>query len=140
MPRLSAVTSLVVLVLGCGPQRYATRTHFADAAGAWVREEGSVVPAPVLVGDARVFGLGEASHGARDVFLARAVITQELIEAGWARALVLESDAWDVCALDAYVHGRTHDVRVALGQVMGLYQHPDSSGRLRTCNYLTHRR
>lgn len=73
-----------------------------------------------------MLALGEAAHGARDVFLARAELTQKLITAGWARALVLEDDASAVCRLDRYVRGQADDLRAALRELYGLHGHDDS--------------
>jgi erythromycin esterase-like protein len=56
--------------------------------------------ASLIVDGADVLALGESAHGARDVFIVRAELTKRLILDGWARALILEADAWDVCALE----------------------------------------
>ncbi len=127
-----AVCSLgMCMLLACGPQRYAVRSPFEPDARAWAAAHAGAPQASALIDDARVLALGEAAHGARDVFLARAELTQQLIEAGWARALVLEASAWDTCPLDRWVRRQGGDLHRALAELPGLYGHDDSAAFFR---------
>jgi hypothetical protein len=62
-----------------------------------------------LVGDATVVLLGEASHGTRDFYAARAEITRRLIEQRGFSAVAIEGDWPDAYRVNRYVHGRSQD-------------------------------
>jgi erythromycin esterase-like protein/predicted phosphoribosyltransferase len=62
-----------------------------------------------LVGDAHLVLLGEASHGTRDFYAARAEITRRLIEERGFCAVAVEGDWPDAYRVNRYVYGRTED-------------------------------
>jgi erythromycin esterase-like protein/predicted phosphoribosyltransferase len=62
-----------------------------------------------LVGDAHVVLLGEASHGTRDFYAARADITRRLIEERGFCAVAVEGDWPDAYRVNRYVYGRSQD-------------------------------
>lgn len=62
-----------------------------------------------LIGDATVVLLGEASHGTRDFYAARAEITRRLIEQRGFSAVTIEGDWPDAYRVNRYVHGRSQD-------------------------------
>jgi erythromycin esterase-like protein/predicted phosphoribosyltransferase len=62
-----------------------------------------------LVGDAKVVLLGEASHGTRDFYAARAEITRRLIEERGFCAVAVEGDWPDAYRVNRYVYGRSKD-------------------------------
>lgn len=57
-------------------------------------------------GDARVVLLGEASHGTREFYRARAAITRRLIDRHGFRIVAVEGDWPDVAELDRFVRNR----------------------------------
>ncbi|MEZ4451879.1 MAG: erythromycin esterase family protein [Nannocystaceae bacterium] len=122
--RLGWLAALVLLA--CAPQRVASRPHFTADARKWARRSGIDVAPLRLAEGARILALGEAAHGAREVFVARAAWTMALIDAGWASALILEADAWSTRGLDAYVRGHADDLEGALQGLPGLYGHDDA--------------
>jgi erythromycin esterase-like protein/orotate phosphoribosyltransferase-like protein len=62
-----------------------------------------------LVGDAHVVLLGEASHGTRDFYAARAEITRHLMEERGFCAVAVEADWPDAYRVNRYVYGRSED-------------------------------
>src|SRR3954452_19946771 len=61
------------------------------------------------VGDSRFVLIGEASHGTHDFYLARAQITQQLIEEKGFTAVVVEADWPDAYRVNRFVRGATDD-------------------------------
>ncbi|PSJ41018.1 protein-L-isoaspartate(D-aspartate) O-methyltransferase [Allosphingosinicella deserti] len=59
-------------------------------------------------GDARVVLLGEASHGTREYYRARAAITRRLIERHGFNIIAVEADWPDAASVDRYVRLRPH--------------------------------
>jgi len=62
-----------------------------------------------LVGDARVVLLGEATHGTREFYRARAHITRRLIQDKGFTAVAVEADWPDAYRVNRYVLGRSRD-------------------------------
>jgi len=62
-----------------------------------------------LIGDARFVLLGEASHGTREFYSARADITMRLIQEKGFNAVAVEADWPDAHRVDCYVRGRNED-------------------------------
>jgi erythromycin esterase-like protein len=62
-----------------------------------------------LVGDAHFVLLGEASHGTREFYAARAHMTQRLIEERGFTAVAVEADWPDAYRVNRYVRGRSND-------------------------------
>lgn len=62
-----------------------------------------------LVGDAHFVLIGEASHGTRDFYTARAAMTRWLIEEKGFRAVAVEADWPDAYRVNRYVRGRGDD-------------------------------
>jgi erythromycin esterase-like protein len=62
-----------------------------------------------LLGEAQVVLRGEASHGTRDFYAARAEITRRLIEDRGYCAVAVEGDWPDAYWVNRYVHGRSQD-------------------------------
>src|SRR6476620_4156533 len=62
-----------------------------------------------LVGDARVVLLGEATHGSREFYRARAHITRRLIQEKGFTAVAVEADWPDAYRVNRYVLGRSRD-------------------------------
>ncbi|WP_214364435.1 erythromycin esterase family protein [Pseudonocardia sp. H11422] len=62
-----------------------------------------------LVGDAHTVLLGEASHGTRDFYAARADMTRRLIEERGFCAVAVEADWPDAYRVNRYVRGRSSD-------------------------------
>jgi erythromycin esterase-like protein len=58
--------------------------------------------------DARVVMIGEASHGTREFYLARAAITRRLIERHGFNIVAVEADWPDAGHVDQYVRGLAH--------------------------------
>ena len=58
------------------------------------------------VGDARVVGLGEATHGTDEFYRVRAHLTRALIEEAGVRVVAVEADWPDAERVDAYVRHR----------------------------------
>jgi len=116
-----------LLVGGCRPPQRETAEELQPAARSWAQTNGLPLASDraleAVVGDSTVVALGEAAHGSLDVFEARASMTKRLIEAGWAKAIVLENDAWHTCRVDAYVQGKTSDPSALPYSLIGLYQH-----------------
>jgi erythromycin esterase-like protein len=62
-----------------------------------------------LVGDAHVVLIGEASHGTREFYAARAAMTRRLIEEKGFRAVAVEADWPDAYRVNRYVRGDGRD-------------------------------
>ncbi|RFA30587.1 erythromycin esterase [Alkalilimnicola ehrlichii] len=62
-----------------------------------------------LVGDARFVLLGEATHGTRDFYAARAAITERLINEKGFTAVAVEADWPDAYRVNRYVRGEDAD-------------------------------
>jgi erythromycin esterase-like protein len=61
------------------------------------------------LGPARVYLLGEASHGTQDFYNVRASITKHLIEHRWLSAVALEADWPDAYRVNRFVRGEGPD-------------------------------
>jgi len=61
------------------------------------------------IGDAHFVLIGEASHGTHDFYLARAQITQQLIEEKGFTAVIAEADWPDAYRVNRFVRGATDD-------------------------------
>ena len=62
-----------------------------------------------LVGDAHVVLIGEASHGTREFYAARAAMTRRLIEEKGFCAVAVEADWPDAYRVNRFVRGHGHD-------------------------------
>lgn len=62
-----------------------------------------------LIGDARIVLIGEASHGTREFYAARAAITQWLLTERGFCAVAVEADWPDAYRVNRYVRGLDHD-------------------------------
>jgi erythromycin esterase-like protein len=62
-----------------------------------------------LIGDAHVVLIGEASHGTREFYAARAAMTRRLIEAKGFAAVAVEADWPDAYRVNRFVRGRSRD-------------------------------
>src|SRR3954466_5907974 len=63
----------------------------------------------ILIGDARIVLLGEASHGTHEFYALRAAVTRRLIESRGFRAVTIEGDWPDTRRIDRFVRGRGDD-------------------------------
>lgn len=70
--------------------------------------------ADILRSDARVIGLGEATHGTAELVSARATLTFELIRRADVRLILFEFDAILATAIDDYVMGGDVDLGKAV--------------------------
>jgi erythromycin esterase-like protein len=61
------------------------------------------------IGDASIVALGEATHGTREFYEARRIITTRLVEERGFGAIVVEADWPDAHRVDAYVRGESAD-------------------------------
>jgi erythromycin esterase-like protein len=77
-------------------------------------------PLAALVGDARVVGLGECTHGSAEVFEMKARLLRELARLGFD-ALVIEASAPDTFPVDAYVRGAQGLEPAAVVRGMGFW-------------------
>ncbi len=66
-------------------------------------------PLMKMIGDARFVLLGEATHGTREFYRERALITRRLIEEKGFDAVVLEADWTDAYRANEFVHGTSKD-------------------------------
>lgn len=70
--------------------------------------------ADILRSDARVIGLGEATHGTAELTTSRATLTFELIRRADVRLVLFEFDAINATAIDDYVMGGDGDLGKAV--------------------------
>lgn len=127
---IASVPALVVGTWGCGGARQRERQG-TGACGSAISPDAEVpevlraraIPldadgainavADRLAG-ARVVGLGEATHGQREVFAFKRALTMAMIRSHGVRVVALEASASGVRACDAYVSGEGEDRRAAI--------------------------
>ena len=68
-----------------------------------------------VVGDARVVGLGEATHGTREFFQVKDRVVRYLVDRLGFDAVVFEGDLGPAAAIDAYVRGGPGDPEALVG-------------------------
>lgn len=68
----------------------------------------------IVARDARIIGLGEATHGTAELVSARAALTLELVRHAELRLVLFEGDAMLGAALDEYVTGGSVDIGAAV--------------------------
>lgn len=72
------------------------------------------VVSDVLASDARLIGLGEATHGTAELTTTRSALTFELIRRAGLRLVMVEIDAIAATAIDDYVTGANVDIEKAV--------------------------
>lgn len=73
--------------------------------------------ADILRSDARVIGLGEATHGTAELVTARRALTLELVRRADVRLVLFEFDAILSSAIDEYVMGGNGDLAKAVAEL-----------------------
>src|SRR5690606_22262198 len=82
-----------------------------------VRADLEQLVADILQKDARVIGLGEATHGTAELVSSRSTLTFELIRRGDMRLVLFEFDAILGTAIDDYVMGGDVDLEKAVASL-----------------------
>jgi erythromycin esterase len=87
----------------------ATRRAVRDEATSWLRSRTTpdLSAVSAIAGRARVVGLGEATHGSRELGDLRLALTRRLIENDGYRVVAIEASADYLAALAPYVAGET---------------------------------
>ncbi len=75
------------------------------------------VVADIVARDARLIGLGEATHGTAELTTLRSTLTFELIRRAGVRLVMFEVDAIAATALDDYVTGANVDINKAVADL-----------------------
>lgn len=113
--RSSPLVVLIVLLLAepCRAQRPASPLRPWLEAHAITSAAGHLDAARIaaLVADHRVIGLGEATHGQHEAFDLKRRVTLELVRNHQVRTVAYEASASLARACNAYIHGRTNELR-----------------------------
>lgn len=97
---------------------------FEDQALSWVRANAHPLPADPAIGDfrlmvdllseARIVGVGEATHGTHEDFLAKCQLIKALVAFGGVRTVALEANLSAGLELDAYVSQGAGDITAVM--------------------------
>ena len=74
-----------------------------------------------VLGDGRIIGLGEATHGSRELFGIKHRVLAELVQNHEVVAVGMEAGFCECLDLDAYVRGEEGDARTLLGALGPIY-------------------
>ncbi|GAB7013197.1 erythromycin esterase family protein [Halolamina salina] len=93
----------------------AARTTSMVPAGTDAEARSAAVPTPLAhsLGDARIVGLGEATHGTRECFEHKHRLIRHLVTERGFRTVAFEADAAATTALDAFVRGGSPFARLS---------------------------
>jgi erythromycin esterase len=80
-------------------------------------DDADLAPLDAMVADARVIGMGEGTHGTRELVQLRARMLRRLVRTAGVRALAVEATLAEGIALDRYVRGGAGDPRVLLSRL-----------------------
>lgn len=122
MPGVAAPSATELLWLG-------TRSVALTAANT----AGSTVPADLahfdrIVGDARIIGLGESTHGTSEFFTEKHRLVKHLVERRGVRVFALEANQRAVSALDRYVREGVGSAREALHALYAVWNTEEMLG------------
>jgi erythromycin esterase len=130
--RLSVALMMGLATVGCHA------TGEPGTVEAWIARDaaplvaGTDVHLPDALVDARVVGLGEATHGQHESFAWKRAITMQLIRAEGVRVVAYEASASTAVACDDYIAGRSDDLAAAMkGLSMVIWRVEENADLLR---------
>jgi erythromycin esterase-like protein len=121
---LSAAPAGMPDALGAGGRTSETVASDDEAAASWIRQNAipfktasagsgleDLEPLGAIIGDARIVGLGEPTHGTREAFQFKHRLLEYLVEKKGFRIFSIEANMPESYALNAYVQGGDGDPR-----------------------------
>lgn len=98
------------------------RTVLAAAARAYDRTNPDFSPLDPAFQAARLVGLGQSTHGSREIFRAQADLFKYLVARHGYRVLLWEDSFGPMAAVDDYVQGRTADLAPLAARLLGCWR------------------